>query len=221
VRDLIKQDVDEIWVNIPTSYKRFPGIDINVPPELYEIDPKVKVNRCDDYGPGTMYIAPAISSDADIIIVVNDDTGYPPNLSSELLNAYLDDGSCWCLSGFKISQYVTGQINRYHGSQVDVTESFGGVILKRDWIVDILPEFNDFYKLTYNDDIIIGNLFAKYNIEKRYYASSTCHLGMIKQYDIGMTNDALWYNNGEGTHFKNNLRIFKTFRDNNLYYFKD
>jgi len=221
VRGLLNQDVSEIWVNIPYSYKRFPTIEVCVPPELFEIDPKVNVHRCDDYGPGTMYMAPALDSDADCIIVVNDDTGYPPNLCSELIKAHKEDGSCWCLSGFKIDEYVKGQFNRYHGVAVDVTESFGGVILRREWITMILPEFNELYKLTYNDDVIIGNLFSKHGIQKRFFASQTCNINLIRQYDFGMGTDALFYNNGEGTHYKNNIRIFKMFKTNGVYYFKD
>jgi hypothetical protein len=221
VRALVDQDVDEIWVNIPYAYKRFPDTEVVVPPELSTIDPKVKVNRCDDYGPGTMYIAPTLASDADLIVVVNDDTAYPPSLCKELVQAHESDGSCWSLSGFKVTEYIKGQLNRYHGANVDVTESFGGVVLRREWIQTILPEFNELYKLTYNDDIIIGNLFAKHGVRKRFFASPTCNLGQIRQYQFGMGPDALFYNNGEGTHFKNNLRIFKLFKTRDIFYFKD
>jgi hypothetical protein len=220
VRALVEQDVSEIWVNIPFSYKRFPDTEVVVPQELFDI-PKVRVNRCEDHGPGTMYLAPALASDADLIVVVNDDTAYPPSLCSELVRAHLEDQSCWCLSGFKVPEYIKGSLNRFHGADVDVTESFGGVILKREWIVRILPEFNDFYALTYNDDIIIGNLFAKHGVRKRFFASPTCHLGLIRQFQFGMGPDALFYNNGEGTHFKNNLRIFKLFKTRDIFYFKD
>lgn len=223
VSDLLcQQNIDEIWVNLPEKYNRFPDVDVQVPEELYKINSKIKINRCKDYGPGTMYIAPALSSDADLIIVVNDDTKYPPNLSSELINAYKSENCCWCLSGFKIDGYIKGQgrVQYIHNQKVDVTESYGGVILKREWIKQILEEFNEFYKITYNDDVIVGNLFAKHGITKKTISTPSCNIGQIKQYSFGMGPDALFQNNGEGTHFKNNERIFNIFKEKKIFYFK-
>ena len=55
VYDLEKrQDVDEIWVNIPCKYNRFPDVDVVVP--NFHTSSKVVINRCVDYGPGTMYM---------------------------------------------------------------------------------------------------------------------------------------------------------------------
>ena len=216
----LQKGVDEIWVNIPTKYNRFPDVNVIVPVELYSIDSRVIINRCDDSGPGTMYIAPSLKSDADLIIVVNDDTNYPPNLTIELINAYNFDNVCWCLSGFCINEYINKNNIRSHNKNVDVTESYAGVILRRDWILQILPEFKNLYNLTYNDDMIIGNLFAKHGIKKKMVYTEQLNLSMIQQYSFGMGPDALFYNNGEGTHYDNNLRIFKQFRDNDVYYFK-
>jgi len=222
VDDLLnQQSIDEVWVNIPFKYRRFPDAEVIVPVKLYQMGPKVVVNRCDDDGPGTMYIGPSLKSDADLIIVVNDDTKYPSNMSSELIDAYKRDESCWCLSGFRVGEYSNKIVPRVHNRLVDVTESYGGVILKRSWIVKILPEFRKLNELTYNDDIIVGNLFSKYGINKKVLFSEKLNLHMIAQYQFGMGKDALFYNNGEGTHYDNNLRIFKLFRDNDVYYFKD
>jgi len=211
--------IDEIWVNIPKKYNRFPDTKVVIPDEMYTIDKRVIINRCDDYGPGTMYIAPSLKSDADLIIVVNDDTDYPLNLSTELIHAYESEKACWCLSGFCIDEYTVKNNIRSHNKSIDVTESYGGVILRRDWITEILPEFTELYKLTYNDDIIIGNLFKKHGIEKKMFFNDSLNLSMIRQYSFGMGPDALFQNNGEGTHYDNNLRIFKKFKENNVYYF--
>jgi hypothetical protein len=216
-----QKNIDEIWVNIPHSYRRFPDVEVVIPAELSVINPRVIVNRCDDDGPGTMYIAPSVKSDADLIIVVNDDTNYPDNLSTELIGAYEKDNACWCLSGFCIGEYTKRNNLRAHDKLVDVTESYGGVILRRDWILKILPEFRELYKLTYNDDVIVGNLFEKHGIKKKMIFTEKLNLGMIGQYSFGMGPDALFQNNGEGTHYDNNLRIFKKFKENDVYYFKD
>lgn len=222
LKDLLKQKyIDEIWVSIPKKYNRFPDVKVEIPDEIYEIDEKIKIKRCDDYGPGTMYISPALYSDADLIIVVNDDTKYPETLTEHFLNSYNKDNCCWCLSGFKIDEYIqgNGRVKYINNNEVDVTESYGGVILKREWITTILNDFNELYKFTYNDDIIIGNLFAKNNIKKKVLSIPECNIGHIQQYNFGFTKDALFYNNGEGSHYENNKRIFNDFKKHNIFYF--
>jgi len=223
VYDLEKhQDVDEIWVNIPYKYNRFPDTEVIVPD--FSMCSKAVINRCIDYGPGTMYMGPANSEkcDADLVIVVNDDTKYPANLSTKLVELYKNDPSCWCLSGFRVDEYVqnNGQVGRYDGECIDVTESYGGVILNMKWLRDMKGTFLDFYKLTYNDDIIISNLLSKMRISKKSVFNKDMNLGMIRQYSYGMGSDALFQNNGEGSHIENNKRVFKMLEDKNLSYFK-
>jgi hypothetical protein len=222
VYDLEKhQDIDEIWVNIPYTYNRFPNVDVIVP--NFQSCSKVIINRCIDYGPGTMYMGPATSEkcDADLVIVVNDDTKYPNNLSSKLIELYKQDQSCWCLSGFRINEYINnnGRINRYHMDNIDVTESYGGVILDMKWLRNMKDVFLDFYKLTYNDDIIVSNLLSKMGISRKSICDMTLNIGMIKQYSYGMGPDALFQNNGEGTHVENNKRVFKMLHEKKLSYF--
>lgn len=216
-----QQDVDEIWVNIPYKYNRFPDTEVVVPD--FSLCSKVVVNRCTDYGPGTMYMGPAHSEkcDADLMIAVNDDTKYPPQLSSRLVELYRDEPAAWCLSGFRIEEYINnnGGVRRYNNEYVDVTESYGGVILNMNWLRRMKDSFLDFYKLTYNDDIIISNLLSKMNISKKSICDATLHIGMIKQYSYGMGPDALFQNNGDGSHFENNKRVFKMLNEKNISYF--
>ena len=76
--------------------------------------------------------------------------------------------------------------------------------------------FLGFYKLTYNDDIIISNLLSKMNVQKKSICDQTMNIGMIKQYSYGMGEDALFQNNGEGSHVENNKRVFKTLKEKNM-----
>tara|TARA_R110000796_G_scaffold13787_4_gene44378 strand:+ start:1131 stop:1865 length:735 start_codon:yes stop_codon:yes gene_type:complete len=223
VYDLEKhQDIDEIWVNIPYKYNRFPDTEVVLPD--FSLCSKVVINRCIDYGPGTMYMGPANSDkcDADIVIVVNDDTKYPSNLTSKLVELYESDHSCWCLSGFRVDEYVknNGRVGRYDKQYIDVTESYGGVILDMKWLRDMKDIFLDFYKLTYNDDIIISNLLSKMNITKKSICDQTMNISMIRQYSYGMGEDALFQNNGEGSHVENNKRVFKTLEEMKMLYIK-
>ena len=222
VYDLEKnQDVDEIWVNIPYKYNRFPDVDVVLPD--FSLCSKVVLNRCIDYGPGTMYMGPANSEecDADLVIVVNDDTKYPTDMSKKFIDLYKSEQCCWCMSGFRVKEYIqnNGRVGRYNRDYVDVTESYGGVILDMKWLRDMKDTFLDFYKLTYNDDIIISNLLSKMGVGKKSICEQGMNLGMIKQYSYGMGEDALFQNNGEGSHVENNKRVFKMLKDENLSYF--
>ena len=222
VYDLEKnQDVDEIWVNIPYKYNRFPDVEVILPD--FSLCSKVVINRCIDYGPGTMYMGPANSNecDADLVIVVNDDTKYPTDMSKKFVDLYKSEQCCWCMSGFRVKEYIqnNGRVGRYNRDYVDVTESYGGVILDMKWLRDMKDTFLDFYKLTYNDDIIISNLLSKMGVGKKSICEQGMNLGMIKQYSYGMGEDALFQNNGEGSHVENNKRVFKMLKDENLSYF--
>ncbi len=222
VYDLEKnQDVDEIWVNIPYKYNRFPDVEVILPD--FSLCSKVVLNRCIDYGPGTMYMGPANSEecDADLVIVVNDDTKYPADMSKKFIDLYKSEQCCWCMSGFRVKEYIqnNGRVGRYNRDYVDVTESYGGVILDMKWLRDMKDTFLDFYKLTYNDDIIISNLLSKMGVGKKSICEHGMNLGMIKQYSYGMGEDALFQNNGEGSHVENNKRVFKMLEDENLSYF--
>ena len=222
VYDLEKhQGVDEIWVNIPYKYNRFPDVEVVLPD--FSICSNVVINRCMDYGPGTMYMGPANSTecDADLVIVVNDDTKYPSDMSKKFVDLYTSEPCCWCMSGFRVKEYIqnNGRVGRYNRDYVDVTESYGGVILDMKWLRDMKDTYLDFYKLTYNDDIIISNLLSKMGIGKKSICEQGLNLGMIKQYSYGMGEDALFQNNGEGSHIENNKRVFKMLEDENLSYF--
>ena len=215
INDLLKQRVDQVLLSIPYKYNRFPDAEVTLPPSLYAIEKENErfvINRCStDYGPGTMYMAPALSSKADLVVVVNDDTWYPPNLVSSLLEAYKKDNCCWALSGFVIDEYVStgGVPKRWNEREIDVTESYGGVLLENKWLRDMVEDFPSMYEITYNDDIIIGNMLSKMGVKKKTLCTDQCNISHIKQYQFGMLADALFQNNGDGSHYKNNCKVFR------------
>lgn len=75
-------------------------------------------------------------------------------------------------------------------------------------------------ELTYNDDMILSNVLKYLNVPVRTVCIPECNGGMLRQYQFGFGQDALHFNNGEGSHFENNKRILKTFTDKNINYFK-
>ena len=222
VENLLKQACHEVWINIPSKYNRFPDWDQKIPTELYNLGPKVVVNEgCEDFGPGTKFLAPAVKLlPEDLIVYLDDDTNYDPKLVTNLLRWWnTDRTSAWGLSGFKFENYFQGHYPRQHGASVDVLEGYGAVIVKAEWIQKILPEFKELLEVTWHDDMILCNLLEKHGINRKTLFVQECNLGQIQQYQFGFDSDALHHVAGEGGHPANNLKILKGFEDKGKLYY--
>lgn len=220
---LTLQTCHEVWLNIPVKYNRFPEWDGKIPESLYNISPKVVINRdCEDFGPGTKFIAPAIKLlPEDLIIYVDDDTAYNSNVATNLLKWHkTDELSAWGLSGFSFENYFNKYFPRQHGVPLDVLEGYGGVIVKAKWIQDALPEFKELLEATWHDDMILCNLLAKMGVTRKTVFTPGCHLGHVQQFSYGFGDDALHNVAGEGGHSENNKKILKSFQDKGKLYYK-
>jgi hypothetical protein len=217
---------DEIWVNIPKKYKRFPDWDGVFP--FTDLGSKVIINReCDDWGPGTQAMGPIAHTDADIIVYVNDDTIYDPKMNENLLKWFnIDQRSAWGLSGFDFENYFKRYHLRTHGQPLDVLESYGAVIAKVEWLRAIFPEFLELSEVTWNDDLLISNLFEKHGITRKTVYTPECNLGQLKQLQYGFEADALHHlaaaesGTPELSHLNNNIKILKAFQDKGKNYYK-
>lgn len=207
-----------IWVNIPWKYNRFPDQDVVVP----ELRGNVVLNRCNDYGPATKYIGPIEGGCTDdVMVIVDDDTAYPPNLCKYLNFLHEGDNSAWCTSGFRVNDYISGngRVPRYDKQNIDVTEGYGGVLVRTEWMKKVFDEYLEWKNITYNDDIIVSSILAKYNISRKSVCDTVLNIGHIRQYNYGMDGDALFQNDGEGSHVPNNKRVFQTLKDKGMYYY--
>ena len=75
---------DEVWVNIPKKYNRFPDWDGEFPYESF--GENTVINRdCEDLGPGTQAMGPIGKTNADMILYVNDDTLYKEDMGLHLM----------------------------------------------------------------------------------------------------------------------------------------
>jgi hypothetical protein len=221
VEALSHQACHEIWVNIPRKYTRFPDWDGQIP--NIGSNSKVKLNRdCEDWGPGTKFIGPALSSDADLIVYVDDDTVYDQRLIMNLLKCHkTDPESAWGMSGFKFEDYFKGQYPRVHGEPLDVLEGYGGVIVKADWIRKCLPEFKELLAVTWHDDMILCNLLQKHGVSRKTIHLPEFNLGIaLQQLQYGFEADALHHVAGAGGHITNNRHILKNFEDKGKNYYK-
>jgi hypothetical protein len=197
IRDMLlalaRQDGEfsEVLLNIPHRLSRTG--------ELYEIPdwlgaiPKVRINRCRDYGPATKLLgALECESDPDTLIVtVDDDVLYPPGIIAAYRQYAADDGACaYCAIGFDIPDpfaaakaLVRGALRIVDGhlADVQVAAAYGSCLYRRaffdDGIFDVaqLPGF-----LFYSDDIYIANHLARKDI-----AVKTVHFG-------GLGGAAFW-----------------------------
>jgi hypothetical protein len=218
---LCQQACHEVWINIPKTYNRFPDWDGQIP--NLSIDPKIKVNSdCEDVGPGTKFIAPAMHLEPDdIIVYLDDDTSYDPRLVMNLLKWHrVDTQSAWGLSGFTFENYFERRYPRQHGVKLDVLEGYGGVLVKAEWIQKLTEEFKELtHEARFADDIVISNLLEKQNIKRRTVFTEECNVGHIKQYQYGFDSDAL-HHQVQGDHHENYRLVLNNLEYKEKLYYK-
>jgi hypothetical protein len=208
----------EIWVNIPRTYKRFPDWDGSFD---FKFSSKIVVNRdCEDLGPGTKMFGPLkFLEPGDIIVYLDDDTNYDPKLVTNLMKWWrTDQKSAWGLSGFNFENYFKGEYPRQHGVPLDVLEGYGAVLVKTEWLRLVETEFKELTELTWHDDMILCNLFAKHGIARKTVHTPTCHIGQVQQFNFGFEEDALHHVAG-GSHTSNNKKILELFELKNKNYY--
>ena len=219
ILDLLKLQIhNELWINIPKNYKRFPDWNGIIP----NFDSKIIVNSCEDYGPATKVIGPAMKLDPDdLIVYLDDDTVYDERLVTNLLKWHqTDPTSAWGLSGFNFENYFNKNYPRQHGQCVDVLEGYGSVIVKAGWIQNLMEEFNELSEeASRADDVILSNLLARQGVGLRTVFTPTCNIGQIQQLGYGFEKDAL-HHLTQGGHHENYHIVLKSLEAKGKSYFK-
>jgi Glycosyl transferase family 2 len=198
---------DDIVIHVPKTYSRFPDL-IPTPPQITGATVKVAER---DYGPGTRIVYGLGST----IVWCDDDTEYHHSVSLTLFEKHLKLGACCGTSGFRFSKYFRGDFTKTSGEEVQVVEGYGMVVAKQEWIDLIRDEFIALNKLTYHDDMIFSNLLEKIGVRKFIFPECG-----VNQHKYGFCEDALHYNNGDGSHMGNNRRILGLFKDAGAMYHK-
>jgi hypothetical protein len=209
---------NELWINIPKNYKRFPNWNGLIP----NFDSKIIVNSCEDYGPATKVIGPAIHlKPNDLIVYLDDDTIYDERLVTNLIKWWMTDQTCaWGLSGFKFENYFLKNYPRQHGELVDVLEGYGAVIVKAGWIQNLVEEFNELRdEASLADDVILSNLLLKQGIGLKTVFTPHCHIGQIRQLEYGFDPDAL-HHLTPGGHHENYRQVLESLEAKGKSYFK-
>jgi glycosyltransferase involved in cell wall biosynthesis len=201
--------IDEIYIHIPKIYtvKHFEN---NVP---LNVQGAIVNYVDDDHGPCRRYTH---AKGDDIIIIVDDDTWYHPDISKELVKRHRETGHIWGGSGFNFKKYFLGDYSKTNGEEVQVLEGFGMIVLNRKIIDTIHEDILKYYQyFNTSDDILLNNLYEKYKFQRFYY----CEPHWVKQLDYGFHEDALHKQNN-GSHHTMYKKSLLKLREMNQMFFK-
>ena len=147
---------DNIFLNIPFSYERFPEIkDVNIDTFKDIKDSNFQIIRCKDYGPGTKLLGSiSLLKNFDYVILVDDDHSYHPRMC-EILNKYFRFNKDQAYSFFTVKIYdlIMGQ-------------GADGFLINSNHLEGILDFYNKYvknYKYCFlNDDFWISFFLKKF-----------------------------------------------------------
>lgn len=147
---------DNIFLNIPFSYERFPEIkDVNIDTFKDIKDNNFQIIRCKDYGPGTKLLGSiSLLKNFDYVILVDDDHSYHPRMC-EILNKYfrLNKEQAYSFFTVKIYDLIMGQ-------------GADGFLINSNHLEGILDFYNKYvknYKYCFlNDDFWISLFLKKF-----------------------------------------------------------
>ena len=147
---------DNILLNIPFSYERFPEIkNVNIDTFKDIKDNNFQIIRCKDYGPGTKLLGSiSLLKNFDYVILVDDDHSYHPRMC-EILNKYfrLNKEQAYSFFTVKIYDLIMGQ-------------GADGFLINSNHLEGILDFYNKYvknYKYCFlNDDFWISFFLKKF-----------------------------------------------------------
>ena len=147
---------DNIFLNIPFSYERFPEIkDVNIDTFKDIKDNNFQIIRCKDYGPGTKLLGSiSLLKNFDYVILVDDDHSYHPRMC-EIFNKYFRFNKEQAYSFFTVKIYdlIMGQ-------------GADGFLINSNHLEGILDFYNKYvknYKYCFlNDDFWISFFLKKF-----------------------------------------------------------
>ena len=174
---------DNIFLNIPFSYERFPEIkDVNIDTFKDIKDSNFQIIRCKDYGPGTKLLGSiGLLKNFDYVILVDDDHSYHPRMC-EILNKYFRFNKDQAYSFFTVKIYdlIMGQgadgflINSSHLDGIldfynKYVKNYKYCFLNDDfWISIFLKKFKN-KQVCSLEDVVVKEINEKYIYKKINY----------------------------------------------------
>ena len=174
---------DNIFLNIPFSYERFPEIkDVNIDTFKDIKDSNFQIIRCKDYGPGTKLLGSiSLLKNFDYVILADDDHSYHPKMC-EILNKYFRFNKEQAYSFFTVKIYdlIMGQgadgflINSSHLDGIldfynKYVKNYKYCFLNDDfWISIFLKKFKN-KQVCSLEDVVVKEINEKYIYKKINY----------------------------------------------------
>jgi len=154
-----KKIPEKIFLNIPNNFKRFSNIDFDFD-DLTKKYKNLKINRCEDFGPGTKLLGSLNEIlNYDFVILIDDDHIYKDEMLEIFYNQALknlDDSYSFCV---------------YDVIDCKVGQGADGFLINTKYIKNILFFFDNYVRnnqnLIFNDDLWISiylNKILKINI---------------------------------------------------------
>lgn len=198
---------DEIHLNIPHIFKR-DGSSYDIPNFINEIDPRIKIVRVEDIGPGTKIIPTLLQLNeaSDTIVITADDDILMLPQTIETLTAALkiDSSAVYGLSGYRLGLDLI-PIYTNKRIPVDVLEGYAHFAVHRKLISN---DFISYLKIAHSlragylhDDIILANYFAHKKINRIQLYDNLANRKIIRnrgaQLHYGIGLDALHKGGGD------------------------
>ena len=174
LKSMINQQTqpDYIIVNIPYEYNNFPN-DFVIPDYL-NFDHRIIINRCKDYGPATKILGLfennilSLINDKDIIVIIDDDRNYDPDLISNFIVKFNENTEERVLTNSGQNINGNGERKKPNNKEVYIDTLQGCCafafykknIPMDNELMNINPD-NDCY---YADDIWFSGFFDKNNV---------------------------------------------------------
>ena len=210
LRSILRQSCppDEIHLNIPKKFKR-DNSDYLIPDFVTQLDPRIKLNRPEDIGPGTKIIPSLLGLDSTsdtIVITADDDVLMLPHAIKVIVEAYQQDaGAIYGLSGYNLGLNLES-IYTNTRSPVNVLEGYAHFAVHRKFIQADFPAYLELAHSTHEgflqDDIVMANYFALKNIPRIQLYDSQANRKLLRkrgaQLYYGINRDAL-HQGGGGT----------------------
>jgi hypothetical protein len=198
---------DEIHLNIPTIFKR-DGTTYIIPEEISKMDPKIKIIRTEDIGPGTKIIPSLLGLDTasdTLVITADDDILMLPRTIEVIAEAFgQNPEAIYGLSGYQLDQelkplYYNKKIN------VEVLEGYAHFAVHRKFISS---DFILYIKAAHSiregflhDDVILANYFALKKILRIQLFDHRANRKLLRkrgaQLYYGIESDALHKGGGD------------------------
>lgn len=195
-------NIKSIYLNIPHVFKR-DNLEYKIPASLAN-NQKIKIIRCDDYGPATKLLGVLekveLPTNA-IIVTVDDDVLYPTNLVLQLAYAAKQHPDhAIGIMGANVDYNAVGEIPsdselglikiKVPNAQVSILQGYAGVAYRRSFfdttIFSVLTAPRDCIN---SDDLYLSFYLAKHDITRQVLLNSYINgCKIMWQTDIG-TND--------------------------------